>query len=132
MDKLVCSICQEMFVSPGIIDCGHTFCTNCITNWKEKSKKETCPICRGHFKRIIPDYLTLSLIDLLQVKCNNPNCTWKGAPSRVEAHSKKCAFKENNIPKWMEEHIKKYYNQPKRKSNAPLPPAKKLIITKKE
>ncbi|OXA60083.1 uncharacterized protein LOC110844542 isoform X2 [Folsomia candida] len=39
-----CVICCEIFLEPAVIDCGHTFCSYCINEWK-KEKKE-CPICR--------------------------------------------------------------------------------------
>ena len=129
-DILSCSICQEQFKEPTIINCGHTYCASCVQKWKETSKKSTCPICRTKIIRTVPDYLTLSLIESVQAKCANKHCTWKGATSMLQAHSKICPFKENNMPKWMEEHIKKYYNNPKRKSNAPLPSPHKLRVDK--
>jgi uncharacterized membrane protein YgcG len=40
-----CPICLEDFSSESkLLDCGHTFCHDCITQWT--SKHSTCPICR--------------------------------------------------------------------------------------
>eukprot|EP01080_Neovahlkampfia_damariscottae_P003245 gene3245-5688_t len=39
-----CSICQDEFVNPIVLDCEHIFCNSCITEWFQQEK--TCPICR--------------------------------------------------------------------------------------
>ncbi|KAK9883232.1 hypothetical protein WA026_001421 [Henosepilachna vigintioctopunctata] len=43
-DELKCSICKEMFTHPVTVNCSHSFCENCIGQWKKNNK--TCPICR--------------------------------------------------------------------------------------
>ena len=45
--QLQCSICNEIFVYPSIVSCGHTFCEDCIESWKKKQESPTCPICRA-------------------------------------------------------------------------------------
>jgi hypothetical protein len=40
-----CVICLEVFVEPTSLDCGHTFCSNCITDWKKLNY--SCPTCRA-------------------------------------------------------------------------------------
>ncbi|XP_067009474.2 E3 ubiquitin-protein ligase RNF8 isoform X2 [Anabrus simplex] len=42
--ELQCSICSELFVTATTLNCTHTFCRYCITEWKKK--KKDCPICR--------------------------------------------------------------------------------------
>lgn len=43
--ELQCSICNELFVMATTLNCNHTFCQLCISNWLEK--KKDCPICRA-------------------------------------------------------------------------------------
>lgn len=45
-----CPICSEVFVNSVILNCGHSFCEECIEEWKgAKSKAKTvpCPVCRA-------------------------------------------------------------------------------------
>ena len=47
--QLQCSICNEVYVSPMVTDCGHTFCEDCIEDWKEQKKPNpSCPLCRAN------------------------------------------------------------------------------------
>lgn len=50
-DELKCSICDEIFIEPMWLNCGHVYCHFCLENWKKeckKAKKEfSCPNCRS-------------------------------------------------------------------------------------
>ncbi|XP_075759750.1 E3 ubiquitin-protein ligase TRIM65 isoform X1 [Pelodiscus sinensis] len=56
-EKLVCSICLEMFGTPVTMPCGHNFCMKCINNHWDKEEMTaapgekvcTCPDCRKCF-----------------------------------------------------------------------------------
>jgi hypothetical protein len=43
--QLQCAVCNEVFVEAVSINCGHTFCSYCIGQWKKK--KNNCPVCRA-------------------------------------------------------------------------------------
>ncbi|XP_063224032.1 E3 ubiquitin-protein ligase RNF8-like isoform X1 [Bacillus rossius redtenbacheri] len=43
--ELQCSVCNELFVCATTLNCTHTFCQLCITQWKER--KHDCPVCRA-------------------------------------------------------------------------------------
>jgi len=45
--QLQCTICSEIYVFPTSLNCGHSFCEDCIQNWRKKQANTTCPICRA-------------------------------------------------------------------------------------
>uniref|UniRef100_A0A8D0FK52 Tripartite motif containing 65 n=1 Tax=Strix occidentalis caurina TaxID=311401 RepID=A0A8D0FK52_STROC len=58
-EKLVCSICLELFRVPVTLPCGHNFCKRCISDHWHKQEQEppgakkgyTCPECRRGFEQ---------------------------------------------------------------------------------
>ncbi|KAJ7427459.1 tripartite motif containing 65 [Willisornis vidua] len=58
-EKLVCSICLELFSVPVTLPCGHNFCKRCIRDHWHKQERApagaetgyTCPECRRGFER---------------------------------------------------------------------------------
>merc|ERR550519_54109 len=49
--QLQCAVCSELFVEATAINCGHTFCNYCISEWKKK--KANCPVCRTDIKQMV-------------------------------------------------------------------------------
>jgi len=49
--QLQCAVCSELFVEATSINCGHTFCNYCITEWMKK--KANCPVCRTDIKQSV-------------------------------------------------------------------------------
>ena len=48
--QLQCAVCSELFVEAVSVNCGHTFCHYCISQWKKK--KANCPVCRADIKQM--------------------------------------------------------------------------------
>eukprot|EP00026_Physarum_polycephalum_P007211 Phypoly_transcript_07268.p1 GENE.Phypoly_transcript_07268~~Phypoly_transcript_07268.p1 ORF type:complete len:356 (+),score=81.40 Phypoly_transcript_07268:350-1417(+) len=112
-ERLVCSICQELFHEPMIVSCFHSFCNKCLQNWK--TKKTDCPLCRSNITSTQKHILLTELIEELEVHCkygvkessnNNvrfgvigehfsvvPNsCTVRATIKSIDAHEKECPF----------------------------------------
>ena len=58
--QLQCSVCNEVYAFSVTITCGHTFCSECIEEWK--CKKRNCPICRSAIisqvhTKVLDDYI---------------------------------------------------------------------------
>lgn len=54
-DEVTCPICLELLTEPLSIDCGHSFCQDCITGSSDKSVpnqegKNRCPVCRTAYQ----------------------------------------------------------------------------------
>ncbi|XP_072115462.1 zinc-binding protein A33-like [Mobula birostris] len=45
-DHLSCAVCHNLFQDPVLIDCDHSFCRSCITQYWKRPGTAACPICR--------------------------------------------------------------------------------------
>ncbi|XP_056671536.1 probable E3 ubiquitin-protein ligase TRIML1 [Monodelphis domestica] len=46
--ELTCSICLDLFSQPVTLDCGHSFCRECVLrSWQEAQVPWMCPLCRA-------------------------------------------------------------------------------------
>ncbi|XP_072331827.1 zinc-binding protein A33-like [Scyliorhinus torazame] len=45
-DDLSCAVCHDVYKDPVLLDCDHSFCRSCITQYWEKADTTSCPICR--------------------------------------------------------------------------------------
>jgi hypothetical protein len=43
--EATCAICRDLFVSPFVLGCSHTFCGDCLHSWL--ARKAQCPNCRA-------------------------------------------------------------------------------------
>ncbi|KAJ8261612.1 hypothetical protein GJAV_G00156280 [Gymnothorax javanicus] len=64
--ELTCPVCLELFREPVILDCGHHFCCQCITQcWAAKPEESpACPKCRKTCTpRLRPNSLLCNVVD---------------------------------------------------------------------
>lgn len=68
-DNLLCTICQNVMVSPSCCGQGHQFCLECISKWIEQSP--TCPSCSGDLtvSSLTKLRLVENMINKLRVRC---------------------------------------------------------------
>lgn len=95
---LYCVICREIFNDPHRLQCGHTFCKECIVKWAKM--KSGCPICRSYFNvhDIQRDLVGYNMVNELEVYCNNRGCPWKSSLQNLNEHLKQCYFDPKKIP----------------------------------
>ncbi|XP_067164272.1 E3 ubiquitin-protein ligase TRIM65 isoform X1 [Apteryx mantelli] len=96
-EKLVCSICLELFRVAVTLPCGHNFCQQCISDHWEKQEQEasraekgyTCPECRKRFQRRLElkkNVTLCSVVELVRVG----EAQIAGAEGREAAHGGQC------------------------------------------
>ncbi|XP_064601283.1 E3 ubiquitin-protein ligase RNF8-like [Liolophura sinensis] len=65
--ELQCSICSELFIKAASLNCSHSFCQLCISQWMKRKKE--CPICRAPFtsftRSIVLDSYIEKMVDQL-------------------------------------------------------------------
>ena len=49
--QLQCAVCREPYVEATSINCGHTYCNYCISEWMKN--KTNCPVCRTDIKQTV-------------------------------------------------------------------------------
>lgn len=99
IEDYLCCVCQlipNYYSALEEVNCGHLFCSSCLTQWMQKSKK--CPFCKSNIitrkveqeNKIIFRYLIN-----LKVKCPNDDCSWKGSWKELDIHNDKVHIKDN-------------------------------------
>ena len=98
---LYCIICSYPFQNPQRLNCGHTFCSDCIHSWLKKNK--TCPHCRAKLNRkaISRDLIAYNIINELEVRCRFKGCAWTGLLESLESHAKTCKLHPDRVDPWL-------------------------------
>ncbi|XP_060941874.1 E3 ubiquitin-protein ligase TRIM21-like [Limanda limanda] len=50
-ERLLCSICLDVFTDPVTIQCGHNFCSTCINTYWDSGDTCQCPMCKQKFSK---------------------------------------------------------------------------------
>ena len=106
-DELKCTICDELFIMPMTLNCGHVFCQFCITQWERRCDKKpdfTCPNCRQpitSFSRSMQLENLISAIyrdidESLSKERENLIQERKAEIEKAEKEKKKCVKKKKN------------------------------------
>ncbi|MEQ2171474.1 hypothetical protein GOODEAATRI_011040 [Goodea atripinnis] len=45
-DDLSCSVCQDIFKDPVVLQCSHSFCKVCLQSWWYEKQVQMCPLCK--------------------------------------------------------------------------------------
>lgn len=71
-----CAICfcDEIEKPKHVLECGHTFHTDCILSWFRASKNPDCPLCRNDGDWNIPDLRYKDKVKFLEMFSKNKNC----------------------------------------------------------
>ena len=104
-DYLHCTICQEIFVEPMRISCGHTFCKNCINEWFNQRNGASCPTCRQDIIRAAThrDLLAIGFMEREDVFCSFGGCSWIGPFGMLSNHMSNCDCDPAKIPDYVSE-----------------------------
>lgn len=66
----VCAICHDVLRDASSLNCGHTFCDECIKALTGSGNgSSVCPNCRVPVANAHPNYVVRDIIDVMQVRC---------------------------------------------------------------
>ncbi|XP_034646312.1 tripartite motif-containing protein 65 [Trachemys scripta elegans] len=97
-EKLVCSICLEMFGTAVTMPCGHNFCMKCINNHWNKEEKEappgekdyTCPDCRKRFEKRLELRKNVALCSVVEL-VRSGEVQASSAERKTPANGRRCS-----------------------------------------
>ncbi|AYV76260.1 MAG: RING finger protein 166-like protein [Terrestrivirus sp.] len=93
--EYTCSICTCIFNKPQYLQCGHTFCLDCINNIHNSK----CPLCISSFSKhlITPNKELENMISVLRFKC--PTCNKVHRTDNCSIYNVKCKKCKKEMPK---------------------------------
>ena len=87
-DELFCSICENYFIDPVTIGCGHSFCRPCLCIfWEEAPYPPYCPVCRETSHQMFKTNIVLKTQVFLS-RWARPYCLPSSAEQMCEIHMK--------------------------------------------
>nr|XP_040142614.1 TNF receptor-associated factor 2 isoform X9 [Ictidomys tridecemlineatus] len=120
--KYLCSACRNVLRRPFQAQCGHRYCSFCLTSILSSSGPQNCAACvhEGIYEEGIsilesssafPDNAARREVESLPAVCPNDGCTWKGTLKEYEFHDHvrtcgkcrvPCRFHSVGCPEMME------------------------------
>ena len=91
-EGFICAICHDVLKDACSLNCGHTFCTECIDTCRASSNNPSCPNCRVMVTSSNPNYAMRDVVGSLALK-QCPDCDWTGQLKDLESHENTCAFR---------------------------------------
>lgn len=90
-DSFICVICHDVLKDAVSINCGHTFCGECIDNVNHASNNASCPNCRAVLRDFNPNYVVRDVIGKMSVRCpDGAECGWTGQIMDLCVHGNAC------------------------------------------
>ena len=74
-----CAICLERFVDPYKLECTHTFCRDCINQYKKHGVNDVCPFCRSP----LPPGVEESVDQCHKMTARSQWYTLEGSPKKI-------------------------------------------------
>uniref|UniRef100_A0A3Q3XPP9 E3 ubiquitin-protein ligase RNF114 n=1 Tax=Mola mola TaxID=94237 RepID=A0A3Q3XPP9_MOLML len=74
MSEFVCPVCLEIFESPVITQCGHTFCLSCLQECL-RPQKPVCAVCRAGLGHWTKSRVLSKIIGLSQMRGHTAACS---------------------------------------------------------
>ncbi|XP_060941771.1 E3 ubiquitin-protein ligase TRIM41-like [Limanda limanda] len=78
-ERLLCSICLDVFTDPVSLSCGHNFCSSCLHTYWDSGDTCQCPMCKREFStrpelqvNTVVSELADEFKKLVQVKASTP------------------------------------------------------------
>ncbi|XP_077904907.1 TNF receptor-associated factor 2 isoform X3 [Ictidomys tridecemlineatus] len=108
--KYLCSACRNVLRRPFQAQCGHRYCSFCLTSILSSSGPQNCAACvhEGIYEEGIsilesssafPDNAARREVESLPAVCPNDGCTWKGTLKEYEScHEGLCPFLLTECP----------------------------------
>ncbi|KAM9409970.1 LOW QUALITY PROTEIN: uncharacterized protein KZ484_002069 [Pholidichthys leucotaenia] len=53
-EDLSCPVCKDIFKTPVVLSCSHSFCEDCVKNWWRTKSTHECPVCKRRSSKSEP------------------------------------------------------------------------------
>lgn len=86
-EKLSCPVCHDIFKTPVLLSCSHSFCKQCLQQFWRNTESQNCPVCRRRSSKEEPP-LNLNLQNV---------CESFLEEDKEERTDEKCSYKARQI-----------------------------------
>uniref|UniRef100_A0A8C2HPV9 Uncharacterized protein n=1 Tax=Cyprinus carpio TaxID=7962 RepID=A0A8C2HPV9_CYPCA len=88
-EEIFCPVCREIFKTPVLLSCSHSFCKECLHKFWRNRETQECPVCRRRSSKLDPP-VNLALQNLCEsfLKERKESCS-SGSEEICSLHSEK-------------------------------------------